>query len=321
MLNYRINLLFPNKFDFNQIIQAYAIQKFLKRSFFGKFIINDNTVEVVAPDKKSNKYIGSISFIEKNLKMNKFNKEDYFDKLIIAGFNSCDYYSLIKYTGHQFIKDYFLSELPRSRKISLATSFSTTKLDMAYLEFLKSHIEFFNIDMVNEYNENQLFDKSYSMYSPNPVIFLNKEDYTKFEKEPIFTDKEKEDYSDGFYAVHFNNYNFDKVLDKPLIKVNEDDRFGPREVIWLLNHSEKIFTNDYITFLFGMLFCKSMVYDSYNSHIATVMNLINPNFKKSYKSFYNPEDEFGNFKFLDFKTKEQEKTIECLSKYFVKKPF
>jgi hypothetical protein len=290
--------------NYGAVLQAYALQHFLKQKQFETEIINYIPLRI--------KLIQTLLRI-KNMEFSEFMREkrmNSFRKQFL------DLSSITYYTNNSLIKrchdydayicgsdqiwnesfalnaegkptlSYYLNFVKSEKcRVSYATSFGTDRLSVEVIKLVKPELEKFQSISVREKTGEEIIRNMdlEATLVVDPTLLLDKDDY-----ECLIEGKEfKEEYQLFSYILHknqatanaINEYIFDKFFNRNLDKKYNQEPIGMYEWLYNMKHAQFVVTNSFHGAIFSILFHTPFVVvpvenSGMNDRITTLLNTI-----------------------------------------------
>lgn len=289
--------------NYGAVLQAYALQQYLKTNGFETEIINYVPFKIKSRDLLSNIKRFQINNLIKEYRINKFRTENMVlsnrkfrsnDQLI----QYCNDYDMYVCGSDQVWNEWFLTSSEsrpnlsyylnfvseRKGRVSYATSFGTNKLSDESANLVKPELEKFQNIGVRE-NTGQSIIENLGLKAHlvvDPTLLLDANEYNKL----IAHIHKKEHYKLFSYILHanqdlslkINNYIFGNFFDTK-DKKYQNEPIGIPEWLYALKNSEFVLTNSFHGSIFSIIFHRPFLVvpvegSKMNDRITTLLNSV-----------------------------------------------
>jgi polysaccharide pyruvyl transferase WcaK-like protein len=290
--------------NYGAVLQAYALQHYLKRNRLETEIINYIPFRVKLIQVLSRiKHLEMSEFIREN-KINSFRKQFlnisaktyYTNNSLIKRCHDYDVYICgsdqiwnesftLKAEGKPTLSYYLNFVKNEKRRISYAASFGANKLSTKVINLVKPELKKFHSISVREKTGEKIIQNMgfKATLVADPTLLLDKEAYECLIEKKVL----KEEYQLFSYILHknqatanaINEYIFDKFFNKNLDRKYNKEPIGIFEWLYNVRNSRLVVTNSFHGTIFAILFHTPFIVvpvenSGMNNRITTLLNVI-----------------------------------------------
>jgi hypothetical protein len=293
--------------NYGAVLQAYALQHYLKQNQFETEIINYIPFKVKLMQTLSRiRHLEMLEFVREN-KINSFRKQFlkvskktyYTNNSLIKKCHDYDVYICgsdqiwnesftLNAEGKPTLSYYLNFVQSEKLRISYATSFGTDKLSEKVINLVKPELKKFQNISVREKSGQKIVQNMgfEATLVADPTLLLDKEAYECLIEKKVF----KEEYQLFSYILHknqatanaINEYIFDKFFNKNLDRKYNKEPIGILEWLYHVKNSRLMVTNSFHGTIFAILFHTPFIVvpvenSGMNNRIITLLNAVGLN--------------------------------------------
>jgi len=290
--------------NYGAVLQAYALQEYLKLNKYETEIINYIPIKTRLSQIITNIKTIRISELIKEARINEFrnkflclSKKTYLtNRKLVKNCHEYDVYvcgsdqiwneSFILYSENEPNLSYFLNFVKSDKaRISYATSFGTNKLNSKIIDLVKPELEKFKSIGVRE-NTGKVIIEDMGLNATlvvDPALLLERESYEKL----IKNTKIKEEYQLFSYILHENQIIADKIdkhifkkyFNKKIDKMYNQEPIGIVEWLYNIKNCKFVSTNSFHGTIFAIIFNKPFIVipvegSNMNNRITTLLTSV-----------------------------------------------